>query len=90
MHQRPPQVRFDLPEMQVLEGESRTCGGLFLTGQLKWKIGTLEHTVQQYCTLLLLKTSLTAGMSGRWALDLQGRSHSATAQSQASAPGLEH
>ena len=26
---RPPQVRFDLPEMQVLKAESRTCGGHF-------------------------------------------------------------
>ena len=26
---RPPQVRFDLLEMQVLKGESPTCGGLF-------------------------------------------------------------
>ena len=26
---RPPQVRFDLLEMEVLKGENRTCGGLF-------------------------------------------------------------
>ena len=26
---RPPQVRFDLPEMQVLKGENQTCGAPF-------------------------------------------------------------
>ena len=26
---RPPQVQMDIPEMQVLKGETRTCGGLF-------------------------------------------------------------
>ena len=29
LQNRPPQVRFDLPEMQVLKGESRTCGNIF-------------------------------------------------------------
>ena len=31
---RPPQVRFDLLEMQVLKGENRTWGGLFSQANL--------------------------------------------------------
>ena len=29
LRKRPPQVRFDLHEIQVLKGENQTCGGLF-------------------------------------------------------------
>ena len=38
VQKRPPQVRFDLPEMQVLEGGKPDLWGSFFAGQRKWKI----------------------------------------------------
>ena len=35
---RPPQVQVNLPETQVLKGESRTCGGPFSQANLSGKL----------------------------------------------------
>ena len=54
---RPPQVRFDLPEMQGFEGENRTCGGLFFAGQSQWKISSL-------CVKKLVQSKFMGGPIG--------------------------
>ena len=41
---RPPQVQVNLPETQVLKGESRTCGGPFSQANLSGKLADGENT----------------------------------------------
>ena len=55
LQKRPPQVRFDLLEMQALKGENRTCGGQISqanpsnpSGKLAF-LGLRQPTMGFYC-----------------------------------------